>query len=88
MSSLVFLGFSIIMFLITYGIMFTLTPMVLGQIWTAMDETNMPIPNAAWQQTYNDTQAQLQYIVPLVPTIGLMILVIKVLMVATVRGRD
>ena len=68
--------------------MFTLTPMVLGQIWTAMDETHMPIPNAQWQQTYNDTEDTLQYIVPLVPTIGLMILVIKVLMVATVRGRD
>ena len=88
MSSLVFLGFSIIMFLISYGIMFTLVPMVLGQIWTAMDETNMPIPNAEWQQTYNDTQTQLQYIVPLVPTIGLMILIIKVMMVASVRGRD
>ncbi len=68
--------------------MFTLVPMVLGQIWTAMDETNMPIPNAEWQQTYNDTQTQLQYIVPLVPTIGLMILIIKVMMVASVRGRD
>lgn len=88
MSSLVFLGFSIIMFLISYGIMFTLVPMVLGQIWTTMDETNMPIPNAEWQQTYNDTQTQLQYIIPLVPTIGLMILIIKVMMVASVRGRD
>ena len=88
MSSLVFLGFSIVMFLISYGIMFTLVPMVLGMVWTTMDETNMPIPNAEWQQVYNDTQLQLQYIVPLVPSIGLVILVIKVLMVATVRGRD
>lgn len=76
------------MFLVSYGIMFTLVPMVLGQIWTAMDETNMPIPNAAWQQTYNDTQNTLQYIIPLAPTIGLFLLVIKVFMVASVRGRD
>lgn len=88
MASMVFLGFSIIMFLISYGLMFTLVPMVLGQIWTVMDETNMPIPNEEWQTTYNTTQAQLQYIIPIVPAMGLMVLVIKVIMVASVRGRD
>lgn len=88
MSSLVLLGFSIIMFLISYGLMFTLVPMVLGQIWTAMDETNMPIPNQDWQDTYNDTQGTLQYIIPLVPSIGIVLIVIKVLMVSTIRGRD
>ena len=76
------------MFLISYGIMFTLVPMVLGMIWSTMDESSMPIPNEAWQTTYNDTQTTLQYIIPLVPIIGLMILVLKVLMVASVRGRD
>lgn len=88
MSSLVFLAFSIVMFLISYGLMFTLVPMVLGQLWTAMDETNMPIPNQTWQDTYNDTEEQLQFIIPLVPSIGLTIFVIKVLMVVSVRGRD
>lgn len=88
MSSLVFLGFSILMFLITFGVMFTIVPMVLGQVWTTMGEANMPIADADWQQTYNDTETRLQYIIPLIPTIGLMIFVIKVLMVASVRGRD
>lgn len=88
MSSLVFLGFSIVMFLISYGLMFTLTPMILGQIWTIMGEDNMPIPNAQWQQVYNDTESRLQWIVPLVPTMGLFVFIIKVFMVATVRGRD
>ena len=88
MASMVFLGFSIIMFLISYGLMFTLVPMILGQIWTAMDETNMPIPNATWQQTYNDTQLQLQYIIPLVPAMGLVVFVIKVLMATSVLGRN
>lgn len=88
MSSLVLLGFSIIMFLISYGLMFTLVPMVLGQIWTAMDETNMPIPNEEWQATYNSTEETLQYIIPLVPSIGIVLIVIKVLMVSTIRGRD
>lgn len=88
MASMVFLGLSIIMFLISYGLMFTLVPMILGQVWTAMDEDNMPIPNAEWQATYNSTQLQLQYIIPLVPAMGLLILVIKVLMATTAFGRN
>ena len=85
---MVFLGFSIIMFLISYGLMFTLVPMILGQIWTAMDENNMPIPDETWQATYNSTQAQLQYIIPLVPAMGLVVFVIKVLMATSVLGRN
>ena len=85
---MVFLGFSIIMFLISYGLMFTLVPMILGQVWTIMDETNMPIPNAAWQATYNTTQEQLQYIIPIVPAMGLLVFVIKVLMATSVLGRN
>ena len=88
MSSLVFLGFSVLMFLITFGVMFTIVPMILGQVWTTMGEDNMPIADPDWQQTYNNTETRLQYIIPLIPTIGLMIFVIKVLMVASVRGRD
>ena len=85
---MVFLGFSIIMFLISYGLMFTLVPMILGQVWTIMDETNMPIPNAEWQATYNTTQEQLQYIIPIVPAMGLLVFVIKVLMATSVLGRN
>lgn len=85
---MVFLGFSIIMFLISYGLMFTLVPMILGQVWTAMDETNMPIPDPTWQATYNSTQTQLQYIIPLVPAMGLVVFVIKVLMATSVLGRN
>lgn len=88
MASMVFLGFSIIMFLISYGLMFTLVPMILGQVWTIMDETNMPIPNAEWQATYNTTQEQLQYIIPIVPAMGLLVFVIKVLMATSVLGRN
>lgn len=86
MSSLIFLGFSVIMFIISYGIAFTITPMILGQFYSAAD--NIVIADATWQQTYDDTEAVTQYLVPLIPTIGIFILVIKVLMVASVRGRD
>lgn len=88
MSSLVFLGFSIVIFFITAGIMFTLVPIILGTVWTATNQTNMPIADAGWQQTYNNTTGQLQYIIPLIPTLFIAISVIKIFMVASVRGRD
>ena len=84
MSSLVFLGISIIVFLITYGITFTFVPMILGAFFTMMP----PAMSTTWQATNTRTQAILQYIIPLIPTIGLVLLVLKVLMVASVRGRD
>ena len=65
--------------------MFTIAPMVLGAVWSVMD--GMEIMNSDWQQVYDDTKATTQYLVPLVPTIGIFILVIKVFMVASARGR-
>lgn len=76
------------MFLIGYGIGFLVLAQVLGTTWTMMDETHMPIPNVTWQQVYNNTQTQLQFIIPLAAGIGLVVFAIKVLMISTVRGRD
>lgn len=86
MSSLVFLGFSVIIFLLSYGIMFTLVPMVLGMFYSAAD--NVGIASEDWQQTYEETETVTRFITPLIPTVGIFIFVIKVLMVASVRGRD
>ena len=77
-----------LMFFIIFGVMFTLVPMILGQVWTTMGEDNMPIADPEWQKTYNNTESRLQYIIPLIPTMGLMVVVIKILMISSVRGRD
>lgn len=89
MSSLIFLGFSVILFIISYGIMFTIAPMILGAVYSVV-ETNMSDGNMTqdWINVYNNTKETTQYLVPLIPTIGIFILVIKVLMVASARGRD
>ena len=84
MSSLVYLGFSIIMFIITYGFMFTLVPMILGMFFSV----EVPIADAGWEQVGIDTESRLQWLIPLVPTIGIFVLVIKVLMISAGRGRD
>lgn len=91
MSSLVFLGFSVVMFFISYGIMFTLMPMIFGAFFTVGDAfvlANNSTINSDWQTIYTEEQEIVQWLVPLVPTIGIMIAVIKILMVASVRGRD
>lgn len=85
---MVYLGFSIIIFLIGYGIGFLVLAQILGQAWTMMDATHMPIPDVTWQAVYNDTQTQVQFIVPIAAGAGLAVFVIKVLMVASNRGRD
>lgn len=66
--------------------MFTVMPMILGAFFSTAD--NMPIADPEWAQVYEDNEDIVQWLTPLIPTIGIFILIIKVLMVASVRGRD
>ncbi len=87
MSSLVYLGLSLILFVITYGIAFTLMPIVFGAFFTQMD--NMaPNVSAEWAAIGTTNQNTVKYLVPLMPTLGIVIIVIKVLMTSAARGRD
>ena len=69
--------------------MFTIAPMILGSVFTVMEGnlTNGSMTQE-WIDMYNQTKETTQYLVPLIPSIGIFILVIKVLMVASARGRD
>jgi len=82
----VFLGFSVIVFIVSYGLLFYLAPVILGTVQSTLNQ--IPIRDPAWAATNAETQATLQYLVPLIPSLGIFILVLKVLMVASVRGRD
>lgn len=84
MSSLVFLGFSLVVFVITFGITFYLVPMILGTFFTMMPASM----NATWQAVNVRTQTEIQWLIPLMPSLGTFLLVLKVLMVASNRGRD
>ena len=86
MSSLIFLGLSVIVFIIVFGLVWLLVPMILGQFFSALDNSNISDP--AWRAVADENEATMRFIIPLVPAIGLFILVLKVLMVASVRGRD
>lgn len=84
MSSLVYLGFSVVTFIIIYGLMFTLVPVILGAFFSI----DVGTLDSDWQTTRDETEAVVRWLIPLMPTIGIFILVIKVLMVASTRGRD
>ena len=86
-SSLVFLGFSIVLFVISYGIGFLLVAAVLGAFFSNAT-LSAPITDPGWAATYTRTQTQIKFLVPLVPTLGMFIFIIKVLMVASNKGRD
>lgn len=87
MSSLVYLGLSLVLFVITYGIAFSVMPMILGSFFTMIDNNQLNV-NAEWDAIAQQNEVTVKYLVPLMPTFGIVILVIKVLMVASARGRD
>jgi type II secretory pathway component PulF len=85
-SSLVTLGFSAILFFITYGIGFYLISIILGQFFSQLNQTEITDPG--WAAMSVEIQTTIQYIIPLAASIGIVIFVIKVLMASSTRGRD
>jgi len=77
------------MFFISVGIYFTLAPMIIGAFYTLADTmiANGSM-NAEWIAAYEETESTTRWLVPLIPTILIFVAVIKILMVASVRGRD
>ena len=77
--NLIHLGFTVIGFIITYAIIFTFTPMILGSVFTSLDA--LPeIPNEGWSGLYESNKTTVQYLVPLIPSIGIFIIIIRILM--------
>lgn len=88
-SSLVFLGIGVILFIIVFGILFNVATTVLGSFFTILGNTftQMGINNE-WTTVYNDIDALNQYLIPTMMSLGIVLLIIKVLMAAGVLGRD
>ena len=84
MTSLIHLGFSVIAFIIAYGLIFTFTPVLLGSVFTTMD--SLPdISNEGYAGLYETNKTTVQYLIPLIPAISIFIFVIRVLMKSTER---
>ena len=77
--NLIHLGFTVIGFIITYAIIFTFTPMILGSVFTSLDA--LPeIPNEGWSGLYETNKITIQYLVPLIPSSGIFIIIIRIVM--------
>jgi len=73
-------------------------PMIFGAFFNVADISGLLDPNACdtsptsaacqWGTIYETNEDTVQYLVPLMPTLGIVIIVIKVLMTASARGRD
>ena len=87
MSSLVYLGLSMILFAITFGISFILMPMILGSFFQLVEDNSIVLDDE-WLALYNQNKETVQYLIPLMPSLCIVIIVIKVLMTAAARGRD
>ena len=87
MSSLVYLGLSLILFVVTYGIAFSVMPMILGYFFTMIEDQTLTL-SPEWQVIAESNVTTIQYLVPLMPSFGILIIVIKILMTAAARGRD
>lgn len=61
-----------------------IVPMVLG-VFFSLD---IPVMDAGWQATQQETETVVQWLVPLVPTLGIFVFIIKVMMNASAKGRD
>ena len=84
MSSLVFLAISMIVFIIIFGMMYTLLPMILGAFFSVQP----PSMDASWQAINVTEQNTIKFLIQLMPSMGIAIIVFKSLLIATVRGRD
>jgi len=77
---------------------FTIMPMIFGAFFNVADISGLLDPTACdtsptsaacqWGTIYETNEDTVQYLVPLMPTLGIVIIIIKVLMTASARGRD
>ncbi len=73
-------------------------PMIFGAFFNVADISGLLDPTACdtsptsaacqWGTIYETNEDTVQYLVPLMPTLGIVIIIIKVLMTASARGRD
>ena len=59
------------MFIISYGIMFTIAPMIIGSVYNVVETSFGDTMSTEWIEVYNQTKDTTQYLIPLIPSIGI-----------------
>lgn len=86
MSSLLYLGVSVVVFFVTFGFLALLAPLIFGAFFSVMD--NYQIPNETWRNIYEENKRLVELLVPIIFAMGTVMAVLKILMSSTNKGRD
>jgi hypothetical protein len=73
-----------IVFVIVFGMMYTLLPMILGAFFSVVP----PVMNSDWQAINVIEQNTIKFLIQLMPSMGIAVIVFKTLLVSTTRGGD
>ena len=88
-SSLIFLGIGIVLFLITFGIMVNVASAVLGSVFNALDVmVKFAGVQGSWLETYQSINETSQLLILMIMSLGIVLIVVKVIMVASARGAN
>ena len=87
MSSIVFLGLSVITMGITYGLAFWFMPIIFGSVFSNIIPTQIT-DNSTWLNMYQTNHDLVKYLTPLIPTFAIFIFVLKIMLSASARGSD
>ena len=88
-SSLIFLGIGIVLFLVVFGVMVIMSAAILGTIFTVLDGIIAQNPlSPEWQRIYDEVSETSGLLILMIMSIGIVLIVVKVIMVAAARGRD
>ena len=85
MSSMLFLGLSVVAFIVIFGFLYLLMPIIFGTIYDTMDGISL---SPAWTSIYEENKTLMEFLLPLMMALSIFILIIKVLMNATALGHD
>lgn len=86
MSSLLYLGVSVIVFFILFGFLSMITPLILGLFLSVMG--NFTIADSTWAAIYAENKKLVELLTPLIFAMGLVMAILKIFMSVTNKGRD
>jgi|APSaa5957512535_1039671.scaffolds.fasta_scaffold01088_15 hypothetical protein len=88
-SAVLFVGIGIVTYIIVLGFMMNFAPVILGTVFATLDQVAADQGlSGGWLTLYNDVQSTSIYLIPMMFSLLLVLLVIKVLMIAGNRGGD
>ena len=88
-SSLLFLGIGLVLFIVVFGVMAVMSAAILGAVFTTLDSVlaNYDM-DPFWEGTYSEVRETAGMLILMIVSLGVVILILKIIMVASARGRD